>query len=92
MRDLWCTLEKKKNRAILKLQNCILYILKYRELKSYNKPVDVEVLAITTLQKEKREKRLRIQLQLWTLKENVASVLSTEMEQIDINLFGQDSE
>lgn len=54
--------------------------------------MDVEVLAITTLQKEKREKRLRIQLQLWTLKENVASVLSTEMEQIDINLFGQDSE
>lgn len=84
--------EKKKNRAILKLQNCILYILKYRELKSYNKPVDVEILAITTLQKEKREKRLRIQLKLWTLKENVAFVLSTEMEQIDINLLGQDSE
>lgn len=69
-----------------------MYILKYRELKSYNKPVDVEILAITTLQKEKREKRLRIQLKLWTLKENVAFVLSTEMEQIDINLLGQDSE
>lgn len=54
--------------------------------------MDVEVLAITTLQKEKREKRLRIQLQLWTLKENGAFVLSTEMEQIDTNLLGQDRE
>lgn len=27
--------------------------------KSYNKPVDVEVLAITTFQKEKREKKIK---------------------------------
>lgn len=52
----------------------------------------VEVLAITTLQKEKREERLRIQLQLWTLKENGAFVLSTEMREIDMNLIGQDRE
>lgn len=31
MRDQWCILEKKTNRAILKLQNCILYILKYTQ-------------------------------------------------------------
>lgn len=83
---------EKTIRSILKLQNCILYVLKYRDLKSYNKPVDGEVLAIIILQKEKRENRLRIQLQLWTLKENGAFVWSTEMKQIDINLLGQDSE
>lgn len=43
--------------------------------------MDVEILAITALQKEKRGKRLKIQLQLWTLSENGAYVLSTEMKQ-----------
>lgn len=62
-------------------------------MRGHNKPADGEVLAIATSKKVKgkrKKKRLRIQLQLQTLKENRVFGLSTEMEQVDINLFNQD--
>lgn len=46
----------KTNRAILKLQNCFLYILKYRESKRYNKPVNISNNQLAEREKGKKIK------------------------------------
>lgn len=50
--------------------------------------MDVEVLTIATLQKEKREKKIKDSAS--TMDTEGKFLLSTEMEQIDVNLLGQD--